>query len=268
MGIYDKLGLQREYDLINKHYGNEEYDYLNDKERYKKDLMDGLKEFIKNDTDMTYNMLKITRELVNFFLDNMEEKPNELIEIINDNEFLLMKSNQEIQMQSIALSRKLENFKDDIDKEDIINICKKRYLDIVESVNKKINILMDISNIGKKKYSEQDKKSTLYEKLNKLEKMNELQILRNYINRFIRNKIGHFDFYFDNESKNFIDGKKNIVCTMEEFVKYNKEVAAIEYGFFTALNVINLISIQETACAVEYMREIEEYLILKDEKSS
>ena len=268
MGVYDKLGLQREYDLINKYYGTEEYNYLNDKERYKKDLMDRLKEFIKNDSDMTYNMLKITNELVNFFLDNINESPNklvELIEIINKNEFLLMKTNQEIQLQSITLNRRLENFKDEIDKNDIINICKKRYLDIVESVNKKINILMDISNINKKQYSEKDKNSTLYEKLNRLKKMNELPFLRNSINRFIRNKIGHFDFYFDDITKMFIDSKNNKVCTMDEFVKYNKEIAGIEYGFFNSLNVIILLSISEIDFAIEYMRKIEEYLLLKDQ---
>lgn len=264
MGIYDKLGLQREYDLINKYYGIEEYNYLNDKERYKKDLMDGLKEFIEKDTYMTYNVLKTTSELVSFFLENMKENPDKLVEIINKNEFLLMKTNQEIQLQSITLNRKLENFKDDIDKNDIINICKKRYLDIVESVNKKIDILMDISNINEKKYSEQDKRSTLCEKLNKLKKMNELPFLRNSINRFIRNKIGHFDFYFDNSTKMFIDSKNNKVCTMDEFVKYNKEIAGIEYGFFNSLNVINLLSMNEINFAIEYMQEIEKYLLLKD----
>lgn len=50
---------------------------------------------------------------------------------------------------------------------------------------------------------------------------------------------------------------------MEEFKEYNIEVAAIEYGFMIATNVIALLGIKEIEAAEEYFRLIEAYVIKK-----
>lgn len=265
MGIYEEIGLQKEFNLINKELEREEYNPLENKEKYKKELMDGLIDCIKRDTKMSYNLLKIANEVVNFFINHGEEKPDDLVKIINDNTYLICKTFQEIQMQSIILNRKLDNYKDQFDKIDIINSVQKRYQDLVESVSKKVSILMQIYNLSEYKFSNRDIKDTLNNKIKKLEMTGELPFLTKHINRFVRNKISHFDCYFNYENNEFLDSDKKFVCSMEEFKEYNIEVAAIEYGFMIATNVIALLGIKEIEAAEEYFRLIEAYVIKKEE---
>lgn len=265
MGIYEEIGLQKEFDLINQEMDQEEFNPLEDKYKYKRKLINELKESIRKDTKMSYNQLKIASEVVIFFINHGKQTPDKLVKIINDNTYLLCKTFQEIQMQNIILNRKLDNCKDIFDKMDIINSAQKRYQDLVESVSKKVSILMQIYNLSEYKFINRDIKDTLNNKIKKLEMTGELPFLTKNINRFVRNKISHFDCYFNYENNEFLDSDKKIVCSMEEFKSYNNEAAAIECGFMIATNVIALLGIKEIEVAEEYFNLIVAYLTQKEE---
>ncbi len=124
MKIYEGLGLQEEYDVINSYYGIEEID-CSDKEAYKKLLIKEFDESIIKDSKMLKNMFRVSLELFLFYLDKMEHNPNKFIEVINNSEYRLVKGNQEINFQSMALNKKLDSCDDIVDKNNIMNTCMK-----------------------------------------------------------------------------------------------------------------------------------------------
>lgn len=266
MGIYDSIGMQKEYNIINEHLGVKEINPFEDKDAFKNSISLGLDNCIEKDTKMSYLVLKVTSELVYFYLDVISSEGVEFDDVWNiflDNQYQLLKSNKEIIFQSISLDRKIENFKDEIDKEDIITSCKKRYQDLVESSGEKISLLMKISNVAEVKYTFNDINGRIFDKINALKRESELPFIRESINRFIRNKIGHFDFCYDNVNNCFKGINGNFICSLKDFIEYNIDIAAIEYGFFNSINILTLLIIQEVEFAKEYMEKIEQYLFMK-----
>ncbi|MBN1057867.1 hypothetical protein FC764_08205 [Clostridium botulinum] len=259
MKIYEGLGLQEEYDVINSYYEIEDVDY-NDKEAYKKFLMKEFDESITKDSKMLKNMFRVSLELFLFYLDKMEHNPNKLIEVINNLEYRLVKGNQEISFQSMALNKKLDSCDDIVDKNNIMNTCMKRYQDMVENASKNLSLFMEISNIKETTYTNKDMKNTLNNKIKKLQEYEDIHWILSLINRGLRNKIGHFDVFYDFKDKVFKDYNKNIICTYSEFHEDNLNIAAFEYGFMATLPLIALLSWNEVEFLEEYISKIRKYV--------
>lgn len=259
MKIYEDLGLQEEYDVINSYYGIEEIDYSN-KEAYKAFLIKEFDESIMRDSKMLRKMFRVSLELFIFYLDKMEDNPNKFVEVINNSEYRLVKSNQEISFQSIALNKKLDSCNDIVDKNNIMNTCMKRYQDMVENASKDLSLFMKISNIKKTTYTDKDKKNTLNNKIKKLQEYEDIQWILSLINRGLRNKIGHFDAFYDYKERVFRDYERNIICTHAEFDEYNLNIAAFEYGFQASLPFIVLLSWNEVEFLQDYISKMREYV--------
>ncbi|MGL4731776.1 MAG: hypothetical protein ACRCW0_09355 [Clostridium sp.] len=259
MEIYEGLGLQEEYDAINSYYGLEEIDY-SDKEAYKKLLIKEFDENIMRGSKMLKNMFRVTLELFLFYLDKMEDNPNKFIEVINNSEYRLLKSNQEISFQSIALNKKLDSCNDIVDKNNIMNACMKRYQDMVENASKDLSLFMEISNIKKTTYTNKDMKNTLNNKIKNLQKHEDIHWGLSLINRRLRNKIGHFDVFYDYKDKVFRDYERNIICTQAEFNEYNLNIASFQYGFQATIPLIALLSWNEVKFLQDYINRIREYV--------
>ncbi len=256
MGFYEGIGLQQEYDIINKHLGVEEIDPYKDTKKYKKFLMEQLDESIEKQSNMSKNMLKVSLEIYEFFLNRMQSNPNKLMEIINSHEYQLIKTNQEIQFRRIQTDRKAERCNDYLDKVELINSVTKEFQDLTESVSKKLSILIEIANIEKNFFDKKDiKKATLYEKIIGLKKFKELDFSLNLINRKIRNKIGHFEMFFDVNTRIFKDSNGKLICSYEEFKKYMLSIGAFEMGFMQSLNYLALISLKEYDFLKEYIEK-------------
>jgi|GEM_PF-5620416 len=174
MGIFEELGLQDEYEIINNYYDVDEIDYNNHKE-FKNLLTQQLNECASKESAMLKNMMRVSLELFLFYLEEMETNRNKFIEVINKSDYKIVKSNQEIVFQSISLNKNLDSCNDIIDKNNIMNSCMKRYQDLVENASKHLSLFMEMINIKSKAFTEKDIKGTLYNKINKLENYEKLK---------------------------------------------------------------------------------------------
>lgn len=259
MGIYEGLGLQEQYDVINSYYGIEEIDYSN-KENYKNLLIKEFNESTTRDSKMLRDVYRVSLELFLFYLDKMEYNPNKFIEVINKSEYRILKGNQEITFQTMALNKNIDSCNDIVDKNNIINICMKRYQDMVENVSNHLSLFMEISNIKKTTFTNKDMKNTLNNKIKNLQEYEEFQWILSLINRGLRNKIGHFNAFYDYKERVFRDDKRNIIYTYDEFQECNLNIGAFEYGFQSSLSLIVLLSWNEVEFLQDYILKIREYI--------
>lgn len=260
MKIYEGLGLQEEYDVINSYYGIEEIDYSNSEE-YKKLLYKEFNECISRDSKMLKDMFRVSLDLLLFYLDVMENNPDKFIEVINEYEYALIKSNQEISFQSISLNKNLDlPSKDIVDKNSIMNICMKRYQDMIENSSRHLTLFMKIFNIKSQNFTSKDMNNTLYNKVNRLQGYKEFEDILTLINRGLRNKIGHFDLFYDFKDNVFKDHRGNVIYTYNEFQEDNLNIAAFEFGFQTSISFIALISWNEIEFLQEYIEKIRKYV--------
>lgn len=259
MGIFEELGLQDEYDIINNYYDVDEIDYNNHKE-FKNLLTQQLNECVSKESAMLKNMTRVSLELFLFYLEEMETNPNKFIEVINKSDYRIVKSNQEIVFQSISLNKNLDSCNDIIDKNNIMNSCMKRYQDLVENASKHLRLFMEMINVKSKTFTEKDINGTLYNKMNKLENYEKLKWVLKLINRGLRNKIGHFDAFYDFKRRIFRDDKKNVICSYLEFHQDNLNIAAFEYGFNNSFLYLNLLCMKEYKFIEEYMCKVQDYI--------
>lgn len=259
MNVYEGLGLQDEYDVINSYYGIEDTDYSN-KEEYKKLLYREFDKYLSKNSNFSRNMFRVALELFLFYLDIMEKNPNEFVEVFNEYEYRLIKSNQEIAFQSISLNKNLDSYSDIVDKTNIMNICMKRYQDMVENSSRHLTLFMKIFNIKSPTFTKKDMNNTLSNKMKQLQEYEEFEGVLRLINRGLRNKIGHFDLFYDFKDKVFRDHKRNIIYTYSEFHEYNLNIAAFELGFQASIPFIALLSWNEIEFLQEYIYKIRKYV--------
>ncbi|GAE02334.1 hypothetical protein CBO05C_2024 [Clostridium botulinum B str. Osaka05] len=259
MKIYEGLGLQEEYNIINTYYDIKEIDY-NNNEEYKKLLMQQLDGCISKESYMLKTTLRVSLELFLFYLEQMDDDSNKFIEVINNSDYRIVKGNQEIVFQNISLNKSLNSPNDMVDKNNIMNSCMKRYQDLIENASKHLSLFMEMINVKSKTFNDRDLKNTLYKKMNKLEKYESLQWALTLINRGLRNKIGHFDAFYDFKNCVFRDDKKNIICTYSEFHQDNLNIGAFEYGFNASFEYLVLLSMNEFEFLEEYISKVREYI--------
>lgn len=260
MKIYEGLGLQEEYDIINSYYEIEEIDY-NDRENYKELLYKYFDKCVSIDSKMQRNMFRVSLELFLFYINIMEYDPNKFIDILNEYEYTLIKSNQEIAFQSISLTKNLDfPSKDIVDKNNIMNICMKRYQDMVENSSRHLTLFMKIFNIKSQTFTNKDMDNTLYNKIKRMQEYKEFENILTLINRGLRNKIGHFDLFYDFKDSVFKDHRGNIIYTYSEFYEDNLSIAAFEFGFQASIPFIVLISWNEIEFLQEYIDKIRKYV--------
>lgn len=260
MKIYEGLGLQEEYNIINSYYGIEEIDY-NNREEYKKLLYKNFNECVSRDSKMQKNMFRVSLELFLFYLDVMENNPDKFMEVLNEYEYTLIKSNQEISFQSISLNKNLDlPSKDIVDKNNIMNICMKRYQDMVENSSRHLTLFMKMFNVKSQTFTNEDMHNTLYNKIKKMQEYKEFESILKLINRGLRNKIGHFDLFYDFKDNVFKDHRGNVIYTYSEFQEDNLNIAAFEFGFQASIPFIVLISWNEIEFLQEYINKIRKYV--------
>lgn len=259
MSVYEGLGLQNEYDIINDYYDIDEIDYSNNEE-FKNKLTQQLNECVSNESDMLKNMMRVSLELFLFYLDEMGSNPNKFIDVINKSDYRIIKGNQEIIFQNISLNRKIDSCADMIDKNNIMNSCMKRYQDLVENASKHLSLFMEMINVKSKTFKKEDINDTLYNKTNKLQSHEKLKWVLKLINRGLRNKIGHFDAFYDFEKCVFRDDKKSIICTYSQFHQDNLNIGAFEYGFNASFQYLHLLYMKEYEFIQEYMYKVQDYI--------
>lgn len=259
MSIYKDLGLQDEYGIINKYYDIEEIDY-NNHEEFKNLLNEQFNECISKKSIMIENMMRASLELFSFYLEQMESDPDKFIDIINKSDYRIVKGNQEIVFQSIALNKNLDSCEDIIDKNNIMNSCMKRYQDLVENASKHLSLFMKMINVNSIIFNNKDINDTLYRKISKLQNYKKLHWVLQLINRGLRNKIGHFDAFYDFNDCVFRDDKKNEICTLSEFSQYNLNIGAFEYGFNMSFVYLQLLCMKEYEFLEAYIYKVQVFI--------
>ena len=259
MGVFEEIGLQDEYDIINNYYNIDEIDYSSHIQ-FKELLLQQLRECISNESIMLKNMMRVSLELFLFYLDKMEGNPNKFIEVINKSDYTILKCNQEIIFQSISLNKNLESCDDMIDKNNIMNFCMKRYQDLVENASKHLSLFMEMINVKSNTFNQKDINGTLHNKINKLQSYKRLEWILKLINRGLRNKIGHFNAFYNFKKCVFRDDKKKVICTYSQFHQDNLNIAAFEYGFNNSLLYLILLYMKEDNFIQEYICKVQEYI--------